>query len=87
MKAIYKYQLTGGETEVEMPCGARVLAVQCQGNTLCLWAEVDPDEKAMTKRMFKVIGTGEFTEDREATARIYIGTVQAGIFVWHIFEV
>ena len=53
--------------------------------TVCLWAMSDTDESRKVRRMFRIYGTGhEIFEPLEALD--YIGTVQTGPFVWHVFE-
>ena len=70
------------EYEVSMPVGAGVIAAQMQHRALCLWAEVDP-EKPMERRPFMVIGTGHTPVPEYG---VYIGTVQDGNFVWHVYD-
>jgi len=113
MNLIRKYPLenpaSGGLREIEMPQGARILAVQVEvgqevtyvnighgfgpakayssrvTETVCLWAMTDTDEGRKVRRMFRVYGTGrEIKEPLEDLD--YIGTVQTGPFVWHVFE-
>jgi hypothetical protein len=42
-KAIYKYPLINRRSDIDMPLGAQVLAVQAQFETPTLWALVDPE--------------------------------------------
>lgn len=107
MNTILKYELTDLDTsdlrEIEMPQGARILAVQVQvgqevtetsvgakaygrvTETVCLWAISDTDESRKVRRLFRIYGTGrEIKEPLESLN--YIGTVQTGSFVWHVFE-
>ena len=53
--------------------------------TVCLWALVDTDEGRMVRRMFRIYGTGRKIREPRRNLN-YIGTVQIGSFVWHIFE-
>jgi hypothetical protein len=81
MKTIWKYTFEIVDVfEIEMPVGAKVLTVQLQGGQPCMWAEVNP--LAPTERVqFRVIGTGHsFTPTK------YVGTIQTGMFVWHVYE-
>lgn len=83
MKRIFKYpiQITDRET-IEMPGGAKILSAQVQGNTICLWAEVDT-EMVPQPRTIAVYGTGNpMPED----PGLFIGTVQTPPFVWHVYE-
>ena len=105
MNTILKYELPDLDTsdlrEIEMPQGARILAVQVQvgqevtngpvkaygriTETVCLWAMSNTDESRKVRRLFRIYGTGrEIKEPLESLN--YIGTVQMGSFVWHIFE-
>lgn len=83
MKTIHKYALRFIDTQsVIMPVGAKVLAVQNQNDKITMWAEVD-DINDKEQRVFSIFGTGcEIT----GFERHYIGTVQIGDFVWHIYE-
>ena len=112
MNMILKYPLedmdTGALREIEMPQGARILAVQAQvegevfkaeighgfgpvkaygpiTETVCLWAMSNTDESRKVRRMFRVYGTGRPVKEDPADLD-YIGTVQTGSFVWHVFE-
>ena len=112
MNKILKYELADLDTndlrEIEMPQGARILAVQVQvgqevteanighgfgparaygpiTETVCLWAVVNTEEAKLVRRLFRIYGTGrEIKEPLESLN--YIGTVQTGPFVWHVFE-
>jgi hypothetical protein len=83
-KAIYKYPLINRRSDIDMPLGAQVLAVQAQFETPTLWALVDPEQQQTELRTFRIIGTGhEIVGD----PGLYRGTVQIGPLVWHVFEV
>lgn len=80
---IYKYPL---KPVLQIPEGAKILAVQLQFDSPKLWALVDP-EKPLVDRHIKVFGTGHEIPD----GLKYIGTFQEdslaiGHFVWHVFE-
>ena len=77
MKTIYKYVLQ------KMPKGARILDIQNQNNEIVMWALVDSD-LSDEPRYFEIYGTGE--ELPLGIIRKYIGTVQVGYLVCHIFE-
>ena len=64
-----------------MPVGARPLTFQVQGGPT-MWALVDPDAEQQT-REFAVVGTGHADTPESGN---YIGTIQHGAFVWHLFE-
>lgn len=77
---VYKYPLTIGVTEVQVPYSCKVLDVQMQGDTPMMWAQVNPDGVARSLKIH-CCGTGQ-----EAPKNTYhIGTVQNRGFVWHFF--
>ncbi len=85
MKKIWKYMLILSDHPfISMPKGAIVLSVDVQDGHIQIWALVDP-EAPKEPRGFRMAGTGHPVEDAIASMR-FIGTVQMGEFVWHIFE-
>lgn len=88
MNTIWKFELyhpvTGVQPIQEMPAGARVLCVDRQDNTLCLWAMVDEDMPKVTKS-FRIIGTGHVVPGGTGP---YIGSVvlHEGQLVLHVFH-
>lgn len=83
MKIIYKYKLGKVVHQVvELPKDFKPLRVDFQGEQLCLWAIVDPENKKVAYD-FYIAGTG--WEDSELNNLIYISTVFKDGFVWHIF--
>ena len=83
MKTIYKYPLAIADSQaIKVPGEAKILCVQLQMDTLTLWAQVDPNNIPST-RTIEVFGTGHPMDDG---CRSYIGTVQEGSLVWHVFE-
>jgi hypothetical protein len=84
---IFKYQLSLVEEQVLLMPHARLLAVAEQGGKLMLWAmHVLPETDAdMSERKIVVRGTGHTFEPSEGPME-YIGTVQMGPFVWHVFD-
>lgn len=88
MKTIYKYPLEAvGKQTVIMPVDAHVLTVQAQGETACVWAMVNTDNKPES-RVFEIIGTGDPICWEQGVKREYIGTfqLQGGVLVFHLFE-
>lgn len=82
---IWKYPLeVKHRQEITMPAGAQPLTVGVQGYGLCLWALVDP-ERPQVVRAIGLRGTGAICDPEENVAS-YIGTVQMGPFVWHLFD-
>lgn len=87
MLTIYKYPLHVDDNdiaEVVMPHMARVLTVQAQHETPCIWAVVDT-EREPVKRRFRVFGTGHPMKQDYSD---YIGTFQlmGGSLIFHLFE-
>ena len=83
MKTIWKWTLQP-ETTIDMPHGAKLLAVQEQRGEPQLWALVDPSAKKYP-RTFRVHGTGHDLTDEPGQ---YVGTFQmhGGALVFHVFE-
>lgn len=86
-KQIWKFPLNPGATIVKMPYKAEVLTVQTQGETVCLWALVNPVNDT-ENRQFEVYGTGHNIHYDMGTERKYIGTIQMqeGALIFHVFE-
>lgn len=94
MKTIYKYTLEiKPKQEIKMRTGYRILSVQMQYNSLVVWAEVpseDPDFKVYAEKKifdddevhFRIFGSGH---QYRGTFLTYVGTVQQGPLVWHVF--
>jgi hypothetical protein len=87
---VWKYPLgtafgEGDVVPVFMPEG-RVLSLQWQHGTLCIWAAVDP-ASARSPRKFAFFKSGRQLHGIDANK--YIGTVQTmgASPVWHVFEV
>jgi hypothetical protein len=88
-EVIWKFPIKDGNTEtvIEMPGDdSTVLSVQYQGDQLCLWAKLNPNEE-VRKRRIRVIESGIPIEDRADEFLFFIDTVQRGALVWHVFEV
>jgi hypothetical protein len=75
-----------------MPRFAKILCVQMQNDTPCIWAMVDPKQET-EMRHFEIFGTGHSIPIvpetmPEIPARVYVGTYQeaGGALVWHLFE-
>lgn len=81
MKKIFKYPLEiKNQQEISMPFGAVILTVQLQHDEICIWAKVNPANSPENVTVY-VVGTGHEIPDGTA----YIGSVQQGPWVWHIF--
>ena len=83
-RTIWKYTISLGDTRIDMPQGAKILAVQFQAGEIALWALVWP-HLPMEKRAITIYGTGH---PIPAAPGDYIGTVQTlgGALVWHVFD-
>ena len=88
MATIYKYPVPVYDyVRVRMPVGARILTVQVQNGTPCIWALVNADPFALSEdRVFRLFGTGHNVPDGDALT--YVGTYQmnSGALVFHLFE-
>lgn len=85
-QVVWKYEVLPDEKPLLMPMNARLLHVHAQGDSICLWAVVDP-EAPLESRNFLALPTGrEFTPRAGWT---YCGTVHmhGGALVFHLFEV
>lgn len=83
-KVIWKYELEIADMQTFfMPEDAQILSVQYQDGQLCMWALVDSYASKEEVRI-SVVGTGYIFKhgDRD----VYIGTVQDGKHVRHVFK-
>jgi hypothetical protein len=86
MKTIHKFPLKITYLQkIKMPIGAKILCVQSQNETPCLWAIVTT-EAPLEERVIEIRGTGH--ELHGYFAMEYIGTFQLrqGQLVFHVFE-
>jgi hypothetical protein len=85
MARVFKYTLKMEQRQtVSMPADSTLLSVQVQRGVVCIWAIVNPDpELDEVPRSFEIVGTGHEVPSPSK----FIGTVQIGEFVWHIFEI
>jgi len=85
--AIWKFPLEVTDiSKVEMPEGSKVLTVQTQRETPCIWALVNTTARTVV-RSFRVCGTGHPLED-EVKDYPYVGTfqLQGGALIFHVFQ-
>lgn len=85
-KTIWKYPLQmADKQQVSMPFGAKIRSVAAQGDTVCIWAEVDPSAPKKRERTIYIYGTGHVMPDDPGT---YIGSfmLHAGALVFHVYE-
>ena len=89
MDTVWKYYIPEDiEFTLDIPKDWRPLHVGLQGDTECMWVEVD-QRRPKWRRLFLAIGTGwylpDYTKGRPAT---YLGTiVRRDMLVKHIYYV
>ena len=86
MITIHKYGLfpgVDGNVKVLIPKGFKILSLQNQNNNICLWALADTNEELIEVK-FIVCGTGH--DCTNVQYKKYVGTVQVGVYVWHVFS-
>jgi hypothetical protein len=73
---------------LSMPRGAQLLHVGPSNEPgkgdLCVWARVVPGNPRVTRHL-RVYGTRHTLAPSSGADR-YIGTVELGIFVWHVYD-
>lgn len=87
MKTIYKYPIkVTDEQTLKLPVNAKILTVQTQNDTPCIWALVDTSEAQTENVDIRVYGTGHTINDSDNLD--YIGTFQmhGGSLVFHVFR-
>lgn len=85
--AVWEFKLKRNDVQdVEMPAGAKVLTLQVQRQSACIWALVNT-EAPVELRTFRTFGTGHVAEGVSSGG--YVGTWQQhdGALVWHVFDV
>ena len=82
MKTVYKYPLDEKSDirSASIPRNSKIVHAGMQGDGLCIWAEVDTEEKILNKRYFSVFGTGSEIKGNHIT------TFMMGPYVWHLYE-
>lgn len=80
MTEIWKFKLTGPDKLIKAPV-EKWLTVQEQNGSLCVWAIVDHDTEAKDYYIY-TLGTGWPVSKIVGD---YVGTVQEGAYVWHVF--
>ncbi len=85
-KTIWKFELKITDTQdVKMPSGTKILSVQNQNNKACLWGLLVPNGNNEL-RTIEIFGTGSIIPYDGGVERVFIGTIQDGTLVWHVFE-
>lgn len=84
--AIWKYDLNGARTVLDLPRHAKVLHVAPQDGKVRLWALVNP-ALPTEKRTFFAAVTGEALSEGTGGAHLATILLNDGAFVLHYFEV
>ena len=87
MRSIWKFGLTGGNTRIKEKVIKWLSAGYDPSGDICVWAIVDP-EAGMDERIeydILQIGTGWDFNQNELDNMEFIGTVEEGPYMWHIF--
>ena len=87
MRSIWKFRLTGGNTPIKEKVIKWLSAGYDPSGDICVWAIVDP-EAGMDERIeydILQIGTGWDFNQNELDNMEFIGTVEEGPYMWHIF--
>lgn len=83
---IYKYPLNAVTYQkVTMPAKSEILTVQVQGDTICLWALVNPDAE-LKERTIEIYGTGHLLIDSDSLLYISTFMLESNSLVFHVFE-
>ena len=88
-KAIYKYEvfLNGSDEDtLTLPKGAIFRSVYERGHKVCVWFEVDTEEKETEDRKFVIYETGRPFKNYRHEFLVAIFPHDA-MFVFHIYEV
>lgn len=88
MLTVHKYSFEIDDyIDIEMPRFSRVLSVQVQNGTPCIWAIVDTDSPLAIKK-FRLAGTGHPIREKEEDLE-FVGTFQlfGGKIVFHLFGI
>ena len=88
MQTIYKYPAAYTEEfSLALPKNAKILSVQVQWGEPKIWALVDPEEPLLLRKFFFGSTEGSIPTSYTKDALVFIGTIQLGAFVFHLFEV
>lgn len=81
---VFKYLLQLTPVQVlELPAGANIVSVQLQRRQLSAWAEIDPEQPKIKRKIY-ILGTGHILP---ADAEKHLASVQPDdIFVWHVYQ-
>lgn len=81
---IWKYLLDIADIQIiNLPGHSKPLSVQVQNGELCLWALVEETMPLRWSWRVRIVGTGHPFPDYLTCQ--FLGTVQMGPLVWHVF--
>jgi hypothetical protein len=84
VKTIHEYPIEIADAfAINLPSGFRILSLRTQAGRTCLWALVDASSPLRLVN-FRVFGTDQPVPDDPDL--FYVGTVQDGPAVWHLFR-
>lgn len=88
MKTIWKFPIETVDSQVvSMPEGAKIIAVQMQGEQPCLWALVNTEAPKKPVEI-RTHGTGHpLPEDAHFYTHIGTYQLQHGVLIFHVFRV
>ena len=87
MRSIWKFGLTGGNTQIKEKVIKWLNADYDPSGDICVWAIVDPETEIDERVEYDIlqIGTGWDFNQNELDNMEFIGTVKEGPYIWHIF--
>ena len=87
MKQVWKYQLQITDNqELKIPNNSDILSFDIQNGIPCIWVLVTPIYRKVVRR-FSLYGTGHDIKYGDGKDRVFIGTIQTGPSVFHLFEI
>jgi len=83
-RVVYKYPMNAPVVDLDLPVGAKVVAVATQDNVPTLWIEHDQQPLTTQRRTFVGHGTGHPIPEGE----VHVGSAHGvdGWMVFHIYE-
>lgn len=81
---VWKFEVPLNDFIVRMPRDARILSAGVQGQTIMVWAIVDPSNEQVSRRI-PVYGTGHEISEGDKDLPL-ISTVFMGSLVFHVFD-
>lgn len=85
---VWKFPIKYGDfVDLQLPVGAKLLHVDEQYGTPCIWALVDPQKQKETRR-FRLAGTGHpINFQIESLSHVGSYLTAGGQLVFHLFEI